>query len=268
VRGGGTSREIRVQGLGSRTLRSRGRALRLKLGGVLVRAPKGAIRRGETLTLSVGGERGIARPPLRSLAGGPYRLTTSQGQPAEPVEITFPYDASLLPGGRPLILHGDRALRRWVPEATSVRARTVTTRLTSFSPLDVVDSITWGAGVLTGNRTDLPSPCGSVPPWIDGVTMSMDRNDPLPACISPDTTGDTLRVKLVNNRGAAQLISVSGASVDAHRSLWASSVERIVASGLARLATNGSGTRTFVLAPVRASPSRSRGPRASSVARS
>jgi len=238
-----------------RTVRSRGGQLRLSLGSVHVTAPKGAIRKGKTLTIQTappGGPRGFASTGATSLVGGPYILSTSQGEPSRPVSVRIAYDAGLLSQvSRPLVLHAWPKIHAWLPEAThdSSAGHFATVRLTSFSPLDVVDYTTWLAGTIPGNRTDLPGNCGEIPDWINGAWFPKDRNDALPSCISNRTDAGALRVNVVNNRGYAQLVRIEGATLDVNRSgSWSDAVDGIIAKGFARLSpSNGPGS--LVLAP-------------------
>jgi hypothetical protein len=233
----------------TRTVRSSGGRVELRIGAATVKAPRGAIRKGESITLSVQPARGY--PPLgaASIAGASLSISSSQGEPAKPVSVTLPYNQSgLLEGGEPLILHGIDG--NWMPEETVVnrRTNTVSTKLTSFSPLDVVESITWAVGSLTGNRSALPTGCGSPPSWIEGVAMSGSRNESLPSCIAAESDSETLYVRIVNNRGYAQFLTTSGAVIDVSRSGWGDSVLGTIAAGLERLST-GNTRSSFLLAP-------------------
>ena len=235
-------------GLAHRSVTSSGGRVSASLGGLQVSAPTGAVKRGETLrvrTTAVGG------PGGPSLAGGPFELSTSQGQPRKPVTVAVRYDPGLLaPGDVPVLLHGKKGGKKWVAEQATVDAkrRTITATIDSFSLIDVAGAITWFGGVITGNRRDLPGNCGSPPAWIDGVSFPRDRNDALPSCVSLDTSDQTLKINVVNNRGYAQLVSISGAQVDADRSRWSTSLEGQLASAFTRAASGG-GPSEFLLAP-------------------
>ncbi|HWA54607.1 MAG TPA: hypothetical protein VG816_10580 [Solirubrobacterales bacterium] len=233
-----------------KVVRSNGGPVKAALGAVAVHAPRGAIRKGQTLTIEAKAPGGLA-PDARSIAGGPYSVSTSQGEPAKPVLITFRYDKdALTPGSGPLVLHGSRRLGAWLPEQTRVNrgAGTATAAFDSFSPMDVVDSITWAAGDLTGNRTDLPTGCGEPPSWVDGVHLPFARNDSLPACIGAESSGDTLYLHVANNRGYAQYVTISNASLDLRRSNWSDSLEGLFANQLAAHAP-GNSASSFLLAP-------------------
>jgi hypothetical protein len=251
----GASRILHIVAMARRTVRSSGGRVQLDLGPVHVSAPKGAIGEGETLTIETAppsGPHGFASTGATSLVGGPYMISTSQGEPSRPVSVRIAYDAGLLSeASEPLFLHGWPKIHDWVPEPTheSSGSHVATARLTSFSPLDVVDYTTWLAGTVSGNRTDLPGNCGEIPDWINGAWFPKDRNDALPSCISNRTDAGTLRINVVNNRGYAQLVRVEGATLDVDRSgPWSDSIDGIVAEGFARLSpTNG--PRSFVLSP-------------------
>jgi hypothetical protein len=236
-----------------RTVRSNGGKVRLGLGAVRVIAPKGAIRKGKTLTIRTappGGPGGFSSTGADSLAGGPYIVSTSQGNPSRPVTVRLRYEpGSLSEAGRPLVLHGWGKLGDWVPEKTRSNRRIVSATLDSFSPLDVVDDVTWWAGRITGNRTELPGNCGEVPSWITAASFPRNRNEALPSCISNRTDAGALRVNIVNNRGYAQFVTVSGARVAAERSgSWSTSVDSIITNELARR-SSANGPSSFVLGP-------------------
>lgn len=234
---------------GRRTVRSRGGALRLSLGAVRVSAPKGAIDKGKTLSISVGAPTGFGAEGASSVAGGPYLVSTSQGEPHKPVTVTIGYDPGLLaPGDKPLLLHGWTVTRRWVPEVTTVHGHSVSATLDSFSPIDVIDWGTYYAGILTGNRADLPSGCGSPPSWIDSVTLPDSNQDPLPACFSSKSSDTEAVLNVVNNRGYAQTVTVSGAKINVTKSSFASSFEGQIGKLLAQL-SSGSGPSAFELGP-------------------
>ena len=234
-----------------RTVKSRGGALSLQLGTLKIAAPKGAVRKGQTLTIETGIPKKFPALDTASIAGGPYTISTSQGEPAKPVKVTFHYNpAGLTQGGSPVVLHGWNAFGNWLPEETKVNvsAKTVSTQLDNFSPIDVVEDITWAAGLITGNRTDLPSGCGAAPSWVDGLSFPDVPNDSLPSCIGSGSNASTLYIHVVNNRGYAQFVTTSGASIDVSRSSWRDSLESTIANGLAKLST-GNTPSSFLLAP-------------------
>ena len=235
-----------VVGGGSREFRSRGKAFRLTLGGATVSAPTGSIRAGKTLTLSVGSGQSPGSPVSAN-----YRISTNQREPAKPVGITLPYSATLLAhGDRPLVLHDSSLAHGWVPMGTSVNkaAGTVTTSLASFSVLDVIDDGTYYAGLLTGNRADLPDCKDSgPPPWVHSVTLPYSKQAPLPICFSAEGSSEAT-LSMVNNRGFAQLVSISGIPIDLHTSHFSDTLDGTIASGLASH-DHGTNYSYFVLGP-------------------
>jgi alpha-tubulin suppressor-like RCC1 family protein len=233
-------------------VRSRGDALAVRLGAVVVQAPRGAIRKGQTLVIEKGVEGRFSKLGLTSVVGGPYTISTSQGEPRKPVRVTFDYNPGELSSeGKPLVLHGLGSGGDWVPEESDANrfTRTVTAKLDGFSPLDVVDYVAWLGGSLTGNRTDRPGNCGSIPDWINGASFPYERNDALPSCISRYTDAGTLRINIVNNRGYAQLVKVDGAQIDPDKSdPWSDSLDGMISKQLARLSP-ANGDSAFVLSP-------------------
>ena len=234
---------------GHKTVRSHGGALHLSLGAVSVSAPRGAIGKGKTLTISVGAPTGFGAEGAASVSGGPYLLSTNQGEPHKPVGVTIGYDPGLLaPGDKPLLLHGWGVTHKWVPEITAEHGHSVSTTLDSFSPIDVIDWGTYYAGILTGNRAGLPGACGSTPSWIDSVTLPDSNQDPLPACFSSKSDQAEAVLNVVNNRGYAQTITVSGAKIDVAKSVFASSFDGQIGKLLAQL-SSGNGPSAFELGP-------------------
>lgn len=245
---GRASGPVVIVGLARRSAKSSGGRVSAALAGATVSAPAGAIKRGETLRVSTTTASGPAGP---SLAGGPFELSTSQGQPSKPVTVTVRYDpAALARGESPVLLHREKNGKKWVAEQATIdpKRRTITATIDSFSLIDVASAVTWFGGVITSNRRDLPGDCGSPPTWIDGVSFPKDRNDALPSCVSRETTDQTLKINVVNNRGYAQLVTILGAEVDADRSRWSTSLEGQLASAFTRVASGG-GPREFLLAP-------------------
>ncbi len=232
-----------------RVVRSDGGRLAARLGPLAIETPKGAIRKGQTLTVEAGKPKKFSDPGAPSLVGGPYTLSTSQGEPAKPVKVAFRYDRAKLSAGDPLVVHGLAGFG-WVPEKTSVKpaAASASALLESFSPIDVVDGITWAAGDITGNRTDLPSGCGKSPDWIDWLSPIYSRNDSLPACTGAESDGQTLYIHVANNRGYAQYLTISNATLDVRRSNWSDSLEGMIANQLAAHSSSNSPS-SFVLAP-------------------
>jgi hypothetical protein len=248
---GGVSGVVEMVVPGRRSVRSTGGSLRLSLGAVHVSAPKGAITRGQTLTLSVGVSTGFGAEDGSSIAGGPYVLSTSQGEPRTPVTVVVGYDAALLASGeQPLLLHGWSKVHKWLPEPAVINttSHTVTANLDSFSPLDVINDVTYYAGIVTGNRADLPSGCGGAPRWVDEVSLPDSNEDPLPICFSNSSNEAEAVLNMVNNRGYVQVVTISGAKVDVTKSLFADSLEGEVAKLFADLGSGGSSS-TFILGP-------------------
>jgi hypothetical protein len=247
----GVSPVLEVIVSGRRTIKSSGAAIRVRLGAVMVSAPAGAIRSGQTLSLSVGAAGASGREPGLSVSGGPYRLSTSQGEPRKPVRVTLAYDPGLLSrGDKPLILHDSTIAHGWVPVATAINtsAHTVTATLGSFSLLDGIDDGTYYAGLLTGNRADLPDCKGSgPPPWVDQVTLPDSNQDPLPICFSEEGSSEAV-LSMVNNRGFAQVITISGIKVDLSASHFSDTIDGTAAAVFARLDT-ANRPNTFVLGP-------------------
>jgi hypothetical protein len=234
---------------GRRTVRSRGHALRVSLGAATVSAPAGAIGNGQTLSISVGSPIGFGPENGVSAAGGPYVISTSQGEPKRPVTVTLRYDPGLLvPGDKPLFLHGLTATHSWDPEITTVHGQSAAATLDSFSPMDIVDWGTYYAGILTGNRADLPGGCGATPSWIDSATLPDSNQDPLPVCFGSQSNDHEAILNIVNNRGYAQTITVSGAKIDVAKSIFASSFEGSIGKLLAQLSSSN-GPSSFILGP-------------------
>jgi hypothetical protein len=149
-RGQGVSALLEVLVSGHRSVRSSGGALSVELAGVRVSAPAGAIEKGQTLSISVGAGGGSSEPGVL-VAGGPYLVSTSQGEPTKPVTVTFPYDPGLLAkGDKPLVVHDSTVAHGWIPVGTTVDATTHTVSATigSFSLLGVIDGGTYYAGLL------------------------------------------------------------------------------------------------------------------------
>ena len=247
----GVSNVLEIIVPGRRSVRSTGGSLRVALGAVHVSAPKGAIARGQTLTISVGVQTGFGAEGASSVAGGPYVVSTSQGEPRKPVGVTIGYEAGLLASGeQPLLLHGWSTIHKWEPEPAVVNtaSHTVTAKLESFSPLDVIDDATYYAGIVTGNRASLPSGCGGAPSWLDEVSLPDSNQDPLPVCFSSSSNDAEALLNMVNNRGYAQVITISGAKIDVAKSHLADSLEGEAATLFAALGSTDNSS-TFILGP-------------------
>lgn len=134
-----------------RTIKSHGGPLGVGIGALQVRAPKGAIRKGQTLTIQTVPESRSAHG-TSSIAAGPYAISTSQGEPRKPVEVTFSYKPGLLHrGDHALVLHDSTIAHGWIPVGGTVdpRANTISAKIGSFSLVDVVDDATYYASMRT-----------------------------------------------------------------------------------------------------------------------
>lgn len=140
------------------TVKSHGGPLRAQVGALQVSAPKGAIRKGQSLTI----EAALTKQPTpgaSSIAGGPYAISTSQGEPSKPVTVTFSYKPALLHhGDKPLVLHRSTSVNGWVPLRTNVDSKRhiASATVSSFSFLDVVDDSTGYASVSSPCETAFP----------------------------------------------------------------------------------------------------------------
>ena len=132
-------------------VKSHGGPLGVGIGALQVRAPKGAIRKGQTLTIRTVPKSRSARG-TSSIAAGPYAISTSQGEPRKPVEVTFSYKPALLRrGDHALVLHDSTIAHGWVPVGGTIdpRANTISAKIGSFSLVDVVDDATYYASMRT-----------------------------------------------------------------------------------------------------------------------
>lgn len=145
----GTSRRIVIAVIARRSARSNGGRLGVRLGRMRVVAPRGAIRKGQMLTVQTAPMPRSAHH-VPSLAGGPYRISTSQGEPRTPVRIAFRYNPSRLRhGDKPLVLHRSTSANGWVPVPTNVNTgrHIASATVDSFSSIDVIDDVTDSASV-------------------------------------------------------------------------------------------------------------------------
>ncbi len=230
---------------------SDGGVTKVALGALTVTAPAGAIAEGQTLEVRRGRPPGVPDHGLTSLIGGAIDVTTSQGQPSAPVALRVAVPATALSdGSEPLLLHGDGQVVRWLPEPSTFSADTLIATVSSFSPIDIVDSVTYAGGLLTGDRTDLPSDCQpGLPSWIDAETLPhTDKNGALPLCLADGTNEQQAKVRLVNNRGYAQTVRVTGATFAISGSGFQQSLEQQIAEAYARRASPSDPQR-FVIAP-------------------
>lgn len=255
--GGGPGGTVSPSAPTTVTQTSTGGPLNLSLGALTVQAPAGAINPGDTLTIA--NTDPSSQPPTGapSLVGGPFSVSTSQGDPSRPVTVALRYDpAGLGAAGQPLLLHRFHGTGPWIPEPTTVDTLTHTASATvdSFSPMDWANSAVYYTGLFTGNRSDLPDDCVNAPSWVQDLELPYSHEVPLPVCFScPNPTQCTGSSKAVlhlrNNRGYAMRINAGGSNVTADfGSQVASSLEGQFAEMLASLASSGAPT-SFVLAP-------------------
>jgi len=225
----------------------------LTLGGVRVDAPAGAIDAGETLTISRLPSAGLDPAVAPSIVGGPLSISTSQGEPHIPVAVSLEYDpSSLTVGSHPLLVHDFDDFHTWVPEATSndASARVATATLDSFSFIDWADSGLYYAGLFSGNRASAPDDCApdGPPSWIQDASLPDSHEVPLPMCFTSDSDGTKAVLHMVNNRGYAMRVTVTGARFDPHVSRFGDTLESDVADALAAV-TPTDGPQTFLIAP-------------------
>jgi hypothetical protein len=98
-----------------------------------------------------------------------------------------------------------------------------------------------------GNPTTLPAGCGPRPSWIAAATLSADAQDPLPSCLSAQSSQAEAVLSIANDRPYAQLVTVTGAVVEETGSSFARPLERTLSALLAGLGS-GAGPMAFVLA--------------------
>ncbi len=233
---------------------SDGGSVAVQLGSVRVDAPAGAIAAGETLSLTSSTPPADLKPEgASSIAGGPFELSSSQGQPNAPVTVTFGYDrAALSEGAHPLLLHGLAAAGAWIPEETTddTTAHVATATLDSFSPIDWADSGLYYVGLFTGNRASAPDDCAADPPsWVQDVSLPNSHEVQLPTCFTTDSNDSKAVIHMVNNRGYAMRVTVYGAKFDLEKSEFSDSLEGQVALDLAAATPTGD-PQTFVIAPL------------------
>ena len=234
----------------TQTVVSDGGPINLHVGDISVNAAAGSIAPGQSLTLTQTAPAGFPATGVPSVGGGPFQVTTSQGEPTGPVTIALSYDpADFAAGEHPLLLHGDEDYRMWLPEPTSVAAADHLAYATveSFSPMDWANSAVYYAGLITGNRTDLPTDCGDAPDWVTGVALPVSRQQPLNVCFSLEGSSSAV-LHLVNNRGYAQIVDISGIAYDLDSSSWGDSLDGIIADALAKAGTAFLG-HTLILGP-------------------
>jgi hypothetical protein len=207
---------------------STGGAVTIHLGRVTVTAPAGSIAKGESITVAAAGKIRLDADSVPSLTAGGFQLSTSQGQPAKPVSISLavPPGAPTRTDNHPLLLHKSSDNSLWLPEASTVSAdgKTVTAEVSHFSWIDWVETFDYAFGLLTNNRTDASiEGCGPGPEWMQPIilpTPAIDLNAAVWACPTGDRDVESLTLHVVNNRGYAQVLQISGMSADASRSTW------------------------------------------------
>jgi hypothetical protein len=235
----------------SASVTSDGGALSLQLGDVRLDAPAGAIAPGETLTLARD-DSGIDPGAPPAIDGGAWSVSTSQGEPSAPISISLHYDPStLVAGAHPLLLHDVDVLHAWIPETTSTDAgaHVATATLESFSHVSWADSVIYDEGLFTGNRASAPDDCAANPPsWIQDASLPNSHEVPLPMCFTTDSDATAAVLHMVNNRGYAMRVTVSGARFDAHVSRFGDALESDIADALAAIVPTGS-PQTFLIAP-------------------
>jgi Putative Ig domain len=237
---------------GSDRVRSTGGLTRVSLGALRVTAPAGAIRRSQWLQISIGSQAAAGPEGAVSIGGGPYLVSTSQGEPSRPVTVTFTYDRGLLAADQvPIVVHGIPRLHRWVyvPANVDRAARTITATVSSFSPMDVAQGASWFIGQMLGDRAD-PADCKGdpgPPSWAAEISMPDGRGDPITSCLTSNNNGSQAIIKLVNNRGYAQFLTLSGAPLDVKHSWFSDEIDTTLMNAL--YAINPSAPGSFTLGP-------------------
>ena len=98
------------------------------------------------------------------------------------------------------------------------------------------------------NRTNLPGGCGPRPAWISSANLPEESQDPLPSCFSSKSSQAVAVLSILNDRPYAQFITVSGAQLDLAEASFADSLDRALATLLAR-SSLGNGPSTLLLGP-------------------
>jgi len=219
------------------TKMSTGASLQLTVGSLVVNAPAGSIRSGETLTLRTSGV-----PQPSGQIDWPHRLTdafdvsTSQGQPLLPVEVGAYFDTASLGTIRPILLHQNLEINDWVPEASSYDATTgiASASVDSFTLFEWGDQFRYSVGAFLGDRYTGSMDCVDPPPWVTGAIFPSGTNDALVVCAAPGSDASTLRLFVANNRAYSQSLRISGARPDFEASFWSESIDGILNKALAR----------------------------------
>jgi hypothetical protein len=93
-----------------------------------------------------------------------------------------------------------------------------------------------------------PSGCGATPTWIESATLSRVAQGPLPSCFQSRSSQAEAVLRITNSRPYAQLITVSGATLDVAESSFAGSLEAKLSGLLANLSPAGTPS-PFLLGP-------------------
>lgn len=96
--------------------------------------------------------------------------------------------------------------------------------------------------------TNLPGGCGARPSWIESATLPQEGQNPVTSCFASDSSQAEVSLSMANNRSYAQLITVSGASLDLTESSFASSLEAAFSRFFAN-SSSPNGLSAFLLAP-------------------
>jgi hypothetical protein len=97
-------------------------------------------------------------------------------------------------------------------------------------------------------RTVLPGGCGPTPAWIAAATLPAESQSPEPSCFSGSSNQAEAVLTVANNRPYAQLITVSGATVELMKSSFAHPLEAAFSTLLAQ-SSRGGAPSAFVLGP-------------------
>lgn len=104
------------------------------------------------------------------------------------------------------------------------------------------------ASSVAGASRATPSGCGQPPAWVQSATVVNEAREQLPACFASGSNQAEAVLSVSNNRPYAQLVTVSGASLDLAESSFHGSLQ----TALARLLANSSsshGPAAFLLGP-------------------
>jgi hypothetical protein len=90
--------------------------------------------------------------------------------------------------------------------------------------------------------------CGAAPAWIESATVSQGGQEALTSCFQSSSSQAEAVLRITNNRPYAQLITVSGATLDLAESSFAGSLEAKLSRLLANLSPAGTPS-PFLLGP-------------------